>query len=142
MSDITTTIDTYLEAYGEADAARRTELIERVWAADGELVDPPLDAAGHDAIGDMAAAVQGQFPGHRFRRSTDVDAHHGFARYGWELVGGGRHRRRERRRRRRGRRRAPAAGHRVLRRVARQAGVTRRGPGAGTATGAPGPARI
>jgi SnoaL-like domain len=86
MSDITATIDTYLEAYGEADAARRIELIEQVWAADGQLVDPPLDAAGHDAISNMAAAVQGQFPGHRFRRSTDVDAHHGFARYGWELV--------------------------------------------------------
>jgi hypothetical protein len=88
MSDITTTIDTYLEAYGETDAARRTKLIEQVWAVDGELVDPPLDAAGHDAIGSMAQAVQGQFPGHRFRRTTDVDAHHGFARYGWELVAG------------------------------------------------------
>jgi hypothetical protein len=86
MSEITTTIDTYLEAYGEADSTRRLELIEQVWAADGQLVDPPLDAAGHDAISNMAAAVQGQFPGHRFRRSTDVDAHHGFARYGWELV--------------------------------------------------------
>jgi hypothetical protein len=86
MSDITTTIDTYLEAYGEADPARRVKLIERVWAVDGQLVDPPLDAAGHDAISNMAAAVQGQFPGHRFRRSSDVDAHHGFARYGWELV--------------------------------------------------------
>jgi hypothetical protein len=86
MSDITTTIDTYLDAYGEADPARRSKLIEQVWAVDGQLVDPPLDAAGHDAISNMASAVQGQFPGHRFRRTTDVDAHHGFARYGWELV--------------------------------------------------------
>jgi hypothetical protein len=30
--------------------------------------------------------VQGQFPGHSFRRSTGVDAHHNFARYGWQLV--------------------------------------------------------
>ena len=86
MSDITTTIDTYLDAYSESDPARRVELIEQVWALDGHLIDPPLDAAGHDAISDMASAVQGQFPGHRFRRSSGVDAHHGFARYGWELV--------------------------------------------------------
>jgi hypothetical protein len=89
MSDTATiesTIDAYLEAYGEPDAARRSELIARVWAVDGQLIDPPLDASGREAIDGMAAAVQAQFPGHRFHRSTDVDAHHGFARYGWELV--------------------------------------------------------
>ncbi|MPY92655.1 MAG: nuclear transport factor 2 family protein [Acidimicrobiia bacterium] len=86
MSDVTTTIDTYLEAYGEPDAARRLGLIREVWAADGHLVDPPLDGRGHDGIDAMFAAVQGQFAGHRFRRTTGVDAHHDFARYGWELV--------------------------------------------------------
>lgn len=86
MSYLTNTIDTYLDAYGEPDGARRSDLIERVWVRDGQLVDPPLDATGHDAISAMAEAVQSQFPGHRFRRSSDVDAHHGFARYGWELV--------------------------------------------------------
>ena len=86
MSDITTTIDTYLEAYGETDAGRRRGLIEQIWAHDGQLIDPPIDAAGRDAISDMASAVQSQFPGHSFRRTSDVDAHHGFARYGWDLV--------------------------------------------------------
>jgi SnoaL-like domain len=86
MSDLTTTVDTYLDAYGEADGERRAKLIEQIWAADGQLIDPPLDAQGRDAIDQMAAAVQGQFPGHTFRRSTGVDAHHGFARYGWEMV--------------------------------------------------------
>jgi hypothetical protein len=86
MSDLTATIDTYLEAYSETDAARRAELIAEVWTADGMLIDPPLDAEGHEAIGNMAAAVHGQFPGHKFRRASGVDSHHGFARYGWELV--------------------------------------------------------
>ncbi len=86
MNDITRVIDTYLEAYGEPDSARRVALIERVWAVDGQLIDPPLDATGHSAISDMAAAVQAQFPGHAFRRTGEIDAHHGFARYGWELV--------------------------------------------------------
>ncbi len=83
---LTVTIDTYLDAYGEPDATRRQQLIEAVWAADGHLIDPPVDARGHDGIDAMIAAVQGQFAGHRFRRSTGIDAHHGIARYGWELV--------------------------------------------------------
>ena len=86
MSDIASAIDTHLEAYGEPDPTRRVALIERVWARDGQLIDPPLDAQGHAAISSMATAVQGQFPGHHFRRSSDVDSHHGFPRYGWELV--------------------------------------------------------
>jgi len=85
--DTITLIDTYLDAYGEPDRARRDELIARVWSADGALVDPPLTGEGHDGISTMAEAVQSQFAGHRFRRASGVDEHHGFVRYAWELVG-------------------------------------------------------
>jgi hypothetical protein len=85
--DTTTLIDTYLDAYGEPDRARRDALIAGVFSADGTLVDPPLTGDGHRGISDMAEAVQSQFAGHRFRRTSGVDEHHGFARYGWELVG-------------------------------------------------------
>lgn len=87
MSDLTTIVDTYLSAYGERDAARRAELIGRVWAADGQLVDPPLAAEGHDGISDMAASVQQQFTDHRFRRVSGIDGHHDQFRFAWELVG-------------------------------------------------------
>ena len=82
----TETVDTWLAAYGEPDRERRTELVRRVWAADGELIDPPLAGAGHDALVALADAVLEMFPGHTFRRTTDVDGHHRYARYGWELV--------------------------------------------------------
>jgi hypothetical protein len=81
------TIDTYLDAYGEADATRRMQLIERVWAADGRLLDPPLDGEGHAGISELTTVVHAHYPGHTFRRTTAVDAHHDVARYGWELVG-------------------------------------------------------
>ncbi len=87
MSDLTTTVDTYLTAYGEPDKARRAELISRVWAADGRLVDPPLAAESHDGISDMAASLQQQFADHRFRRVSEIDAHHDRFRFAWELVG-------------------------------------------------------
>ena len=86
MTDITATIDTYLAAWNETDPTRRAEVIARVWAPDGRLIDPPLAAQGHAGIGEMAAALQGQFPGHRFRRASGVDAHHNQLRFAWELV--------------------------------------------------------
>ena len=35
----------------------------------------------------MVDVVLTHYAGHTFRRTTEVDAHHAFARYGWELVG-------------------------------------------------------
>jgi SnoaL-like domain len=87
VSDLTATIDTYLAAWNETDSARRAGLVEQVWASDGRLIDPPLAAEGHAGISDMAAALQAQFPGHRFRRASGIDEHHGYLRFGWELVG-------------------------------------------------------
>jgi hypothetical protein len=87
VNDLTTTVDTYLSAYGEPDATRRAELIGRAWAADGRLVDPPLAAEGHGGIGDMAAAMQERFTDYRFRRVSGIDEHHGQFRFAWELVG-------------------------------------------------------
>lgn len=87
MNDLTTTIDTYLAAWNETDSARRAELIARVWSTDGQLIDPPMAAEGHAKIGEMAAALQAQFPGHRFRRASGIDTHHDYLRFAWELVG-------------------------------------------------------
>jgi|SRR6476659_8579978 len=84
---IEATVDTWLAAYCEPDTDRRTELIRQVWAPDGELVDPPLTGAGHDTLVALAGAVLAAYPDHRFRRTTPIDAHHGYARYGWTLVG-------------------------------------------------------
>jgi hypothetical protein len=86
VSDVTTTIDTYLASWTEADRAQRLRLIEQVWAPDGRLIDPPLGAEGHTGISEMAVAFQGQFPGHRFRRASGIDAHHEYLRFAWELV--------------------------------------------------------
>ena len=60
MADLSTTIDTHLAAYCEPDAERRAALVAKVWSP--------------------------HYPGHTFRRTTAVDEHHGYARYGWALV--------------------------------------------------------
>lgn len=86
MTDLTTTVDTWLRAYAEPDAAVRTTLIAQVWVPDGELVDPPVTGAGADGIDAVARALQAQFPGHAFRRTSAVDAHHDVARYTWAML--------------------------------------------------------
>ena len=84
----TAVADRHLAAYGEPDAIRRRGLLEAAWAPEGLLVDPPLDPAqGHDQLDDLFATVQSHYPEHTFRRTTVVDVHHQFGRYGWELVG-------------------------------------------------------
>ena len=87
MTDITNTIETYLAAWSEPDADRRADLIASVWAEDGRLVDPPLAGEGHDGISELAQVLQQHYAGHRFRRTSAIDAHHDRARFAWELVG-------------------------------------------------------
>ena len=81
------TIDIHLAAYCEPDAGRRAALVASAWQPDGSLLDPPFDGAGHADIAAMTDVVLAHYPGHRFERTTAVDAHHGIARYGWQLVG-------------------------------------------------------
>ena len=87
MSNITTTVDTYLAMWNETDAVRRGDDIERAWAGDGSYIDPQLEARGHAALSEMVAAVHTRFPGYRFRRASGIDAHHNVLRFAWELVG-------------------------------------------------------
>jgi hypothetical protein len=86
-STITETIDQHLEAYALADADRRNTLVAANWNVDGELLDPPLEGRGHAEISALADVVLTHYAGHCFQRTTQVDAHHGFARYGWDLIG-------------------------------------------------------
>ena len=87
MTDIAATVDAYFAMWNEPDPARRAEVIEQAWSPDGRYVDPLLEAQGHAALSEMVAAVHAQFPGHRFRRVSGIDAHHDELRFGWELVG-------------------------------------------------------
>lgn len=88
MSDTTTTsiIDRYLDAYGQPDTTSRRELIADAFSADAALADPPFETSGHEGLDATFAAVQAQFPGNSFRRTSGIDEHHGWARYDWELV--------------------------------------------------------
>jgi hypothetical protein len=86
MSDVKTTVDAYLEGLTQSDPARRGELIRTAWAEDGRFVDPLFDVQGHAALDELAQGVIGQYPGHRFRRTSGIDTHNDLARYMFEFV--------------------------------------------------------
>lgn len=86
-TDLQRVLDAHLAAYCEPDAARRAGLVAQAWSEAGALVDPPFEGTGHAEIAAMADGVLAHYPGHTFRRTTAIDAHHTFARYGWQLVG-------------------------------------------------------
>ena len=83
---LSATVDTHLAAYCEPDPARRADLIASVWSAQGAVFDPPFEGSGRDGISAMTDTVLTHFPGHTFRRTSEIDAHHVFGRYSWELV--------------------------------------------------------
>ena len=86
ITSITEVIDGHLEAYALADATRRGALVAENWNTNGQLTDPPLAGRGHAEISELTEIVLAHYAGHRFERTTAVDAHHDFARYGWNLV--------------------------------------------------------
>jgi hypothetical protein len=86
MADVETTIERWFTALNETDGSRRAGLVEETWTPDGQWVDPPFEGQGHEAINGMVDAIYQQFPDHRFRRATAIDAHHDSLRIGWELV--------------------------------------------------------
>jgi SnoaL-like protein len=88
MSDVTTTVDTYLAMWNEQDASRRGELIEQAWTKDGAYLDPALEATGHAALSEMVAQVHERFPGYSFTRTSGIDEHHGLVRFAWQLGDG------------------------------------------------------
>jgi hypothetical protein len=81
-------VDVYFEAWNETDAGVRCELLSRCLADGAELHDPTGSVRGVAGVSERIGAFQESAPGTTVVRSTGADAHNGFARYGWDIVGG------------------------------------------------------
>ena len=86
MTTLDHLIDSHLAGYCEPDPARRTALLQSVWDARGELLDPPLVGTGPEEIAALTDVVLQHYPAHRFVRTSAIDAHHDHARYTWALT--------------------------------------------------------
>jgi hypothetical protein len=81
------TIDRYVVMFNEADDTTRADLGKDVFADDGRLVDPLVDATGPVHIAAAIGVLRDQMPGHSLARTTAVDVHHDQARFGWAVNG-------------------------------------------------------
>lgn len=82
MNDV---IARYLDCWNETDPVARRKVIEEVWAADAEYIDPLAEVRGLSQIDAVITAAQSQFPGLVFTQIGPVDAHHRQARFRWAL---------------------------------------------------------
>lgn len=79
-------IDRYCEAWQEMDAARRRDLLASLWAGGATYTDPTVDARNLEELLAHIARVVARRPGAKVVRTSAVDAHHGVARFAWQLV--------------------------------------------------------
>jgi hypothetical protein len=86
MNTLTDLIDRYIATWNETDTGRRRDLIAATWTEGASYLDPMLQSEGREGIDAMIVSVQERFPGHRFRRTGDVESHHDRVRFTWELA--------------------------------------------------------
>ncbi|MBC7900922.1 MAG: nuclear transport factor 2 family protein [Saprospiraceae bacterium] len=78
ITNIEELIDRYFDSLNETDSKRRRVFTKQVWAEKGKFGTPYGEVEGHDAIDNLVAGVQKQFPNSRVRRTSRID---GFGKY-------------------------------------------------------------
>lgn len=86
--EVAEVIGAYGEAWTEPDPARRAELLERAWADDGVYCDPTTTVSGRAAMERHIAGFGARLPGCTIVVTSAIDAHDGYARFGWEIRDG------------------------------------------------------
>lgn len=80
-------IDRYCRAWSDADPAARAAHLDAVWGAGATYTDPTVADLERDELLAHIARIQTTRPGAVVRRNSAIDAHHGSARFGFEVVG-------------------------------------------------------
>ncbi len=83
---VVATVMAYVNAWNEADAAARLNILSRCWADDAAYVDPTVELKGRDALSQHISKVQAGRPGARIEMMSGIDLHHNVVRFLWRLV--------------------------------------------------------
>jgi hypothetical protein len=84
--NIQSLIDRYCEAWSLPEPAARADALREVWADGATYTDPTAQTTGADALLDHIAQVHAAYPGARIERTSAIDAHHGMARFAWQMT--------------------------------------------------------
>jgi hypothetical protein len=77
----------YFAMWNEPDDGSRRQAIAAAWTPGASYLDPLFSAEGADGLNALVAGLHAKYPGHRFRQTDPVNAHHDCARWGWQFVG-------------------------------------------------------
>ncbi|RWQ62637.1 hypothetical protein [Mesorhizobium sp.] len=83
---LTLLIDSYCAAWSDENAQQRRALLSSVWSDGATYTDPTVHATGAEELLAHIAGVLAKHPGARILRTSDVDVHHGIARFAWKFV--------------------------------------------------------
>jgi hypothetical protein len=67
-------------------AQQRRALLLPIWSDDATYTDPTVHATGAEELLTHIAGIQNKHPGARILRTSEVDVHHGIARFAWKFV--------------------------------------------------------
>lgn len=76
----------YSAAWSETDPAARLAMLRRTVVEGVPYCDPGAEVTGLEALSEVIAGVQGQFPGAVLLRTSEVDRHHDCIRFSWVFV--------------------------------------------------------
>ncbi|PAP96815.1 hypothetical protein CIT31_03690 [Mesorhizobium wenxiniae] len=83
---LTLLIDSYCAAWSDGSAERRRALLLPIWSDGATYTDPAVHATGAEELLAHIATVLAKHPGARILRTSDVDVHHGIARFAWKFA--------------------------------------------------------
>lgn len=83
---LTPLIDSYCAAWSTESAQQQRELLLPIWSDGATYTDPTVHATGAEELLTHIAGIQNKYPGARILRTSDVDFHHGIARFAWKFV--------------------------------------------------------
>jgi hypothetical protein len=79
-------VDRYCLGWSDPDPARRRALLAEVLVPTATYTDPRVHADSLEALAAHIDRVLAQRPGARVLRTSEVDLHHGVARFAWHVV--------------------------------------------------------
>jgi hypothetical protein len=83
---LTLLIDSYCAAWSDENAQKRRALLLPIWSEGATYTDLTVHTTGAEELLAHIARVLAKHPGARILRTSDVDVHHGIARFAWKFV--------------------------------------------------------
>ena len=78
-------IVSYTAAWSEPDAAKRRQLLQTVWDAQGQYIDPFADVTGREALHALIGHFLADHPGTYFEVAGSIAHHHQSLRFFWKM---------------------------------------------------------